>query len=946
MSDEFIREIISISDPALLREWFVRRCDQFDLAVVRAIKEWIDEVNRAEPRRALALAEAGLAAAEACSNPTARAWMLWARAHAQMQLEEYQAGLASCDAALALLRSQGDAHTAARVEVSRLFALVNLGREEAVIRSSDAIRAALEQYDDQYALARLEMNMGIAYDNTDRHGQALQCFESAAARFEALGRPLEVLRARINSAIALENLDRYDDALAVYTEIRPALVALDKPMVLARNDFNMAVLHFWLGDYARALGEFEAARRAFSRLNVSAEMDQVDLYRALLYLELNQFSEVIATCSEVERRASERGIIRDVILAKWFAAVAYGYRRWPGDWSTAIALLKEAQSLARERDAHLQAARMDLDIALLLLERGLPDQALPLARRSLDRFSERGLPVKQARAHIVCGRCLMDLGRWEEAEEHFHRALAVAERLSLIQLAFRCHHGLAQLAEARRNHRAARHHYDLAVEGIERLRRRILVDDFRASFLEDKLQVYADAAHLCWENGDVASAFDYVERAKARVLLDLISASAPSTSQVEPKAVAAVREQLRRLERRWNAMQSRQLPDPREAPGQERLNGTDEISPRFRRALIELEREVIALRRELQVLNPTLAGLTGEAVLDLAEVQRRLDDDVTLLEYFVDGERIVAFVVTENHCRFRVLEARPGEVMLAVRDLLTDLQAYQPKWDLSILKRLRSLYDHLLRPVCPLLNTRRLVLIPHGFLCHVPFSALHDGDRWVVEAFECSYTPSATVYALCEGRAPGGTRDVIFAFSDGGRIPGTLEEAARLSGILSDALILREKAATLEGLNRHCRQARVLHLATHGHFRGDNPLFSTLRLADADLTVRQVYDLRLRASLVTLSGCETGLGHLRGSDLIGLAGAFLYAGAASLVVSLWHAHDESTIHLMEVLYRNLMRGRRKAAALRAAQMELLSKSEFRAPFFWAPFVLYGDTGPL
>ncbi len=282
--ERLIREVIASKEPARLQKLLVSHCDQFNSTVAKVLKERIDEVNRAEPRYALELADVGLSAAEICSNTIAQAWMLWARAHAQVQLEDYQSGLASCDAALHILQDIGDVHTAAQVQVSQLFALVNLGREEQVIQLGNTIRADLERYDDQYALARLDMNVGIAYDDTDRHEQALECFKSAAVRFEALEKPLEVLRARINSAIALEYLDRYDDALNVYAQVRPALVELDKPMVLARNDFNMGVLYFWLGDYTNALEKLEGARTVFKDLQVLAEMDQVDLYRAMLRL--------------------------------------------------------------------------------------------------------------------------------------------------------------------------------------------------------------------------------------------------------------------------------------------------------------------------------------------------------------------------------------------------------------------------------------------------------------------------------------------------------------------------------------------------------------------------------------------------------------------------------------------------------------------------------------
>jgi hypothetical protein len=97
---QLAREILAVKDPACLQGLLVCHGDQFGATAARALKERVDEVNRADPRQALALAEAGLLASEIGSDPIARAWMLWARAHTQMQLEDYQSGLVSCDAAL------------------------------------------------------------------------------------------------------------------------------------------------------------------------------------------------------------------------------------------------------------------------------------------------------------------------------------------------------------------------------------------------------------------------------------------------------------------------------------------------------------------------------------------------------------------------------------------------------------------------------------------------------------------------------------------------------------------------------------------------------------------------------------------------------------------------------------------------------------------------------
>ncbi|NIN65131.1 MAG: CHAT domain-containing protein, partial [Anaerolineae bacterium] len=133
-----------------------------------------------------------------------------------------------------------------------------------------------------------------------------------------------------------------------------------------------------------------------------------------------------------------------------------------------------------------------------------------------------------------------------------------------------------------------------------------------------------------------------------------------------------------------------------------------------------------------------------------------------------------------------------------------------------------------------------------------------------------------------------------------------------------------------------------------GEFRPEAPLFSTLYLSDGPLTATDVFNLELNASLVTLSACQSGTSAVGGGDeLVGFSRAFLYAGAASLLMSLWRVDDQATAHLMDRFYQGLLDGLRKPAALRQAQLSLLSGEEgdyYRHPYFWAPFFLVGERG--
>jgi CHAT domain-containing protein len=263
---------------------------------------------------------------------------------------------------------------------------------------------------------------------------------------------------------------------------------------------------------------------------------------------------------------------------------------------------------------------------------------------------------------------------------------------------------------------------------------------------------------------------------------------------------------------------------------------------------------------------------------------------------------------------------------------------------------LGRLYDRLLGGLDSLDGCRSLVIVPHGLLHYLPFHALYDGAQYLVERMAVSYAPSVALYGICRSRAARTARQsgdaLVLAHSAGGQLPHADQEAAAVGAALG-VPIHRAAEATRALLQSQGRRARLIHIAAHGQFRQDAPLFSRIELADGPLTTADVFSLDLRARLVTLSACETGLAVIGGGDeLVGLTRAFLYAGAAGLLVSQWRVDDASTAALMTRLYQELQSGAGPAAALQTAQREFLAGSmpenRHSHPFFWAGFQMIGD----
>jgi CHAT domain-containing protein len=176
-------------------------------------------------------------------------------------------------------------------------------------------------------------------------------------------------------------------------------------------------------------------------------------------------------------------------------------------------------------------------------------------------------------------------------------------------------------------------------------------------------------------------------------------------------------------------------------------------------------------------------------------------------------------------------------------------------------------------------------------------------------------------------------------------LPGTERELRSIGKLFTNPTITVASESKESYFKKVSGQYDILHLATHGFFNSSQPLYSFLLFAqdskeDGRLTAQEIFGLDLKARLVTLSACETGLGEItHGDELVGLSRAFIYAGTPAVIVSLWSVADEPTAILMNTFYQN-MRNHTIQEALTLAQREVLKK--YPSPFYWAPFILIGS----
>jgi CHAT domain-containing protein len=952
--------LLALADAAARQRFLSEHAPLLDEGVAEALKAQADRLLRSDIDASLQTASLMHNLAGVTGNPLHQALALLAEANARsIGLGQYQAAVQLYDQAAEIYRVQGQVVRQARSQIGKLFSLASLGRYPDALAAGEWASQVLEADGQWRLLADVTLNMGVIHGRLGQDREALALFDRACDICLRLGAEAEPSQALIEQSrsIVLRNLGRFEESMAASHRAWQMLDHLGQAVEASRARQNLAVTYLVLGRYNEALEILDQAREAFVADGRHRDALLLDLFVGDCLLELRRFSDVLARSAEIRQQFSTIGAQLEVGQALLNEALAFSGLHCP---ERARDSLAEARRLFDQEGNQAWVATADLQLATLLLQAGQAAESLATAERCAATFGDGSLPLKEAQARLIAARALLALQALDRVPDLLAPVLALAAAQEIPALAYQGHHLLGRLHLAEGNVPGALRAYRTAIRELERLRGRLMVE-FRAGFVEDKQAIYEEMVRLCLDVGQPVEALDYVERSKSRALIDLLAHRVDlsiHTRKPEDRPLvdelARLQAERDRLHRRWE--------------GHERSTeedwATSEESRQFARAeLLALEGQITALWERLLVRD---AGYAREASLwqvHTEPVQEHLPPATALLEYYRLGEELVAFLVSAGEVRVQPLPAALPEGQRLLQLLWLNLRAVprSPLDQAAALQAnaqglLRRLHNLLLAPLADWLAPYpNLIVVPHGPLHYLPFHALHDGQTYLLERQTVSYLPAASLLRFCDSSGGAGSKILALGHSHGGRYPHTLEEARAVASSLGELACVEERA-TVACLRERASGCRVIHLAAHGLFRADNPLFSGLALADGWLTTLEICNLQLPASLVTLSACQTGQNVVAGGDeLLGLMRALFAAGAASAVLSLWAVEDRSTARLMAAFYRGLSRGETKAAALRAAQLELANEATasdsaagraLAHPYFWAPFFLVGAPGKL
>lgn len=833
-------------------------------------------------------------------------------ARARYALARIHVSLGDADGALDLIglaelgwRSIGEVDEAIRTNLGRMHVLDDLGRHAEAVSVGRQMLVELQGRGDDDELtwlrAAAQENVGVALGCVGRHEEALAAYELASRCYDELGLTDDAARALANRGVELNELARPHEAIPALLEALERFADADDRLWQALCLTNLSEAWIATGFYLEAFRCLDAARSHLDGLDQTTEWMRAELARARCLESLHLDVEALDLYEGLVEPLSSAGLLDELGTAHLGrGTIAARTPTLRADARIAFRAAFDAfestgngPMLAR---AYLAAAPLETEPSTLI------DRAIAL-------LADGERPAELAAAHLAAARHFEPIDV-ELAEAALRSAARLIDPLDLPSLRWQLHHRTGRLRRLTGAIGDARNEFESAIGVIDAIRSSLHRDGIRQRFDGAFGEPADDLVELLLDIGDEAGAFALGDSIRSRGLVERLADGARLIVEPHPDELLATYDRL--------------------------LTATGPLAA-----------ELSARARRLEHDWAHETGVGGRTPVSRAGAPPQC------VLYHTVGASITAFVTSGDD----VVVIRDMADLREVEQLLRRLDGLwrscaQPaimarhadRLESTTIDVLRRLDDLLIRPVRGHLSASQpLVVVPDRSLGAVPFAALHDGDGFLVEHRAVRQTPSVEIDGILAARSYARGSVLALGTTDA-MAPLAAKEAERVGAAWDEAAVFTADDSSASHLFDHAHAYDVIHVSGHGLFRPDAPEFSAIRLADRWVTAAEITRLELNGQLVVLSACDTGRRTVDGPrDSLGLPRAFIAAGAAGVVVSLWAAHDDATTELMTGLHRSLAAGQSPATALRTAQLATMSLH--RHPFFWGGATLIGGPDP-
>jgi CHAT domain-containing protein len=945
LSPELLTRLSKLKTSDAREQYLSRHTDLIQREVVDWLAESVRTRAKVDAGSTVALAEIALMIARKLRDKIAVAQSLRTMGNALHLSGNNTAAIQYHTKASEIFARLKNTNQLARTLNASIQPLILCGHYGRALSSAERARRIFLAEKDEWRAARVDLNSGNIFERQGRYAEALDRYRRARDFFaiEPERDPEAYAVALHNVATCLVLLNDFAEAQLAFHEARHFAQAHAMNLLVGQLDYNIAALHHLQGENTRAIEMLRSTREHCGKSgdHYHAALCQLDLSE--IYLELNQSKEAEEMAQQAAADFRALGMayeagksLANVALAMWRQVRA----------EPALKLFAEAKRLFMREGNQVWCSRMDFYQAIILLEQKQYTDARRLCLAALKVFQRVQVPYSIIQCHLLLAHLFLQQGKTALGEHHCKAALRRLHSLQLPVLSYQAHHLMGRTGAAIGRTDEAFESYEAARRIVEDLRADLSREELRISFMNNRLAIYEELVDLCISSKPLPrleNAFEYIEQSKSRSLRDLML-NAKSEFQLATdstgnsiRKIHALRAEIHSLSRQYEAEQSGEG------------NRSPKHLSRIEEEIRKREKELLRVAREIPTPIAESAGLASAKPPAIEEIRAALAPGSTLVEYFQIRGQLIAAVLRGNS-----LEIVSLSPISHVTDLATRLQFQLAKFRMApqyteafsaslmqaTLHHLKDLHAALIAPVQKLLGGDHLLIVPHGVLHSIPFQALFDGKQYLIDSFKISLAPSAAVFANCQSRTANHSGQSLVLGIPDINAPTVAEEVKKVAASIPESDLFIGDSATADVLRSKGQQSRLIHIATHGYFRQDNPMFSGVRLGDGILSLYDLYQMKLPAELVTLSGCATGLNVVAdGDELLGLLRGIIYAGAQAALLTLWDVQDQSTTEFMTSFYAHLNRSNDKSKALRNATIEL--RDIYPHPYFWAPFFLVG-----
>lgn len=575
-------------------------------------------------------------------------------------------------------------------------------------------------------------------------------------------------------------------------------------------------------------------------------------------------------------------------------------------------------------------------------------------------------------------------GLFNKAISFYKKSIDIAVENKYEKILWESFYGLGQCYENNEEYSKAIEFYNKSINAIEKTRSQIYLETFKAGYVRNKSKVYESLIYLIWktkERGKSGSLeenmFYFIEKVKARAFVEiLVESKINIANKMNPIHIKELEAASKRISSIYFELMKNNLSIKSREKYEEQLSQEEDIYLR-----------IIAKIKER---DPALTGLLSIEPCILVDLQKKgLDNQTVFIEYYLGEQKSFLLFIAKKS--FRIYELPPRQkIEKSIKAYIKYLSSplYNPFYGNIAAKRI---FKELLFPLENLYMSgiNKITINPDGILYYLPFESLivtnaNNISEYLIERYQISYIPSASALMLLQEKdkeidtfrgllafgdpilhfdmnplASKTIQDYAFMENNGKQgytfssIPSSRKEINVISKYFSkyQRFIYIGKEATEEALKvRSHNNYQIIHFACHSFLDELHPIRSALVLSqdreksnDGILQVRELYNMKLKANIVILSACQTGKGALeKGEGILGLNRVFFYSGARSVLSTLWSVDDESPSYFMDVYYKYLFEGYSNTQALRLAKINMIN-SNFSHPFYWASFVLSGES---